>query len=283
MPGTNDFEQFCPTDTGTNLETLVAYGTDPDRISGNKPGVASSKLNNRALRQASAIAAALAQVMANVTGDNVLDDATQINLVTTMEKLFIKSPTITKLTAAGAGTYTPPAGCQWLRVRLVGAASGGSGTAADGVTGGDTTFGTGATQVKGGGGTATAGGTATLGTGNVGTAVPGGVGDYAPNATASGGRGAPTPFGGGGPGAASAGIAAIAPAANTGSGGGGSTSNAAGTGRGGCSGGFVDAIMPGPFGGSFAYVVGAGGGAGFTALNASAGSDGYIEIEEHYN
>lgn len=282
MPPTNDFEQFCPTDTGSNLTSLASYPANTTRTLGNQPGVASANVNNRAIRQANAITAALAQMMATTTGDNVLDDANQANLLATMAKLFTKSPTITKFTS-GSGTYTVPAGVQWLKVRVVGGGSGGSGTSADGVSGGDTSFGTGASQVKGGGATATAGGTFTIGTGNVGTGLAGGAGSYAPNSTQSGGIGGGTPFGTGGPGAPSGAVSGIAPAANTGAGGGGSSSNAAATGRGGCGGGYVEAIIAATLAATYAYVVGAGGNFGFTSLNGSAGAAGYIEIEEHYN
>jgi len=46
---TNNFLPFSPTDTGTNLLTQVEYAAATDRTIGNQPGVASSKLNNKAI------------------------------------------------------------------------------------------------------------------------------------------------------------------------------------------------------------------------------------------
>ncbi len=108
MP-TNNFRQFCPTDITTNLPTQADYLADPDLAIGNQPGVASSKLNNKALRQGTAIAAAIAQYMANISGDDVLDDANQTNLLATMAKTFA-----TPVLHAYAG-YHPTANATWAR------------------------------------------------------------------------------------------------------------------------------------------------------------------------
>jgi len=72
---TNNFLPFSPTDTGTNLLTQVEYAAATDRTIGNQPGVASSKLNNKALRQSAFITSQLAQWLSNVLDQNVLDDA----------------------------------------------------------------------------------------------------------------------------------------------------------------------------------------------------------------
>lgn len=77
----NDFLPFCNTNTGTNLLTESEYTAATDRVSGNKPGIASAKLNNKALRQGTAIAAALAQAVADNTGTDVLDDGNIPKLV----------------------------------------------------------------------------------------------------------------------------------------------------------------------------------------------------------
>jgi hypothetical protein len=76
MSVTNDFLPFCPNDTGTNLEEQAAYLIDTSRTNGNQPGVASSKLNNKALRQSTYVVSQLAQWMSNKLNQNVLDDAT---------------------------------------------------------------------------------------------------------------------------------------------------------------------------------------------------------------
>lgn len=101
----NDFLPFCPTDTGTNLLSEADYLAASDRTSGNKPGIASSKLNNKALRQSSYIASQLAQYVSNQTGEDVLDDATPAKLLAQfMNALQPYSPTITKY-ASGSGNH----------------------------------------------------------------------------------------------------------------------------------------------------------------------------------
>ena len=289
MP-TNDYQQFCPTDLGTNLETLVAYGTDPNRTDGNQPGVASSKLNNRALRQANAIAAAFAQFLANSTGDNVLDDANQANLLATMAKALRLPPTITKF-LTGSGTYTVPANVTSLRVRMVGGGNGGSGNGSTGGLGTNSSFGT-ALLVASSGFGLSDGGTATLGTGPIGIAVQGGFGKngyVTSNEPGFGGDGGSTLLGFGGRGGFLGGAPASAPAANSGGGGGGGSTllNTTAT-PGGGGGGSIDCIITPAmacWAATFAYVVGTGGTAGTTGSGgaATAGASGIIVIEEHYN
>lgn len=74
MCPTNEILPFCPTDTGTNLLTESEYAAATDRTSGNKPGVASGKLNNKAIRQATFIASQVAQYASDQTGTDILDD-----------------------------------------------------------------------------------------------------------------------------------------------------------------------------------------------------------------
>ena len=72
---TNEILQFAETDTGTNLLSQAEYLTDAQRPIGNQPGVARSKLVNKALRQSSLIAAAVAQFIADNQANNVVDTA----------------------------------------------------------------------------------------------------------------------------------------------------------------------------------------------------------------
>lgn len=85
---TNEILPFTPTDTGTNLLTQVVYAASTQRDIGNQPGIASSKLNNKAIRQATFIAASLAQYISDKTGDNVLDDSNDAALLVTMQKAW---------------------------------------------------------------------------------------------------------------------------------------------------------------------------------------------------
>src|SRR5271165_2278853 len=101
---TNDFLPFCPTDTGTNLLSESDYTAATDRTIGNQPGVASSKLNNKALRQATYVVSQLAQYMVNQIGTDVLDDATPAKLLAQIGATFVPlAPVITRLTS-GSGS-----------------------------------------------------------------------------------------------------------------------------------------------------------------------------------
>ena len=73
---TNYILPFAGTDTGTNLLTQDEYEADAQRIIGHQPGVARSKLENKALRQATAMASGLAQFIADGQADDVTDAKT---------------------------------------------------------------------------------------------------------------------------------------------------------------------------------------------------------------
>ena len=71
MP-TNEFYEFA-TSSAAYVETLASYATDVERIAGQQSGVARAELNNRALRQGSAMAAAIGSFM-TAQGYDALDD-----------------------------------------------------------------------------------------------------------------------------------------------------------------------------------------------------------------
>jgi hypothetical protein len=73
MPPTNDFVPFCNENTGTNLPSQAAYLANPALPIGNQPGIASSSFVNKAVRQATTIAAVLAQYVSNALSADVLD------------------------------------------------------------------------------------------------------------------------------------------------------------------------------------------------------------------
>ena len=179
--------------------------------------------------------------------------------------------TTQRIYTAGSGTYTTPAGCVALKIKLAGGGGGGGGSSSTlsdggtGGTGGTTTFGTSLL-------------TATGGLGGVNLSAYGGVGGVATiNAPASGlgfsgmkgndnavnhtyyspvARGGITFFGGGA-------------VSNTGSGG---------------SGAYVDALITSPSA-TYAHAVGAGGTAGVAGTGGTAGlagAYGVIIIEEWY-
>lgn len=71
MP-TNDFMEFA-TSSAAYVESLADYTIDSERIAGQQSGIARADLNNRALRQGSAMAAAIGSFM-NAQGYNARDD-----------------------------------------------------------------------------------------------------------------------------------------------------------------------------------------------------------------
>lgn len=299
MTATNDFLPFCSTNTGSNLLSQADYASDAQLPIGNQPGVARAVLVNKALRQATYIASCLSQYLANKTGNNVLDDATPSEVITTLGTAIDKLPNIQAF-LSGSGNYTvsTPAP-NYLRVRMVGGGGGGGGigtppTAAG--DGGSSTFGTSLLVANGG----TAGG----GGSNSGTGAPGDGGTVSISSpaisilalqgargsggsnqvtsTESGGAGGGSVFGGAGGGAIGAGGGYDAKA-NTGSGGGGAGSAIGATcsGSGGAAGGYLEAIIPNPTAGAlYAYTVGAAGAPGLN--NGGNGAAGQILVEAFY-
>ena len=85
---TNNFLPFCETDTGTNLLSQTDYAASPYLPIGNQPGVASSQLVNKVLRQATAIAAAVAQTACDITGLNMIDDGELTTLIAAIKQAF---------------------------------------------------------------------------------------------------------------------------------------------------------------------------------------------------
>lgn len=102
---TNNFLPFCNTNTGTNLPTQGDYLVDPNRDIGAQPGVASSKLNNKPMRQATAITSQLAQYVADKTGADVLDDGDMTRLLAQINAAVLPlAPVITRYTS-GSGNH----------------------------------------------------------------------------------------------------------------------------------------------------------------------------------
>jgi hypothetical protein len=105
---TNDFLPFTPTDTGTNLLTQSEYLVATGRDIGNQPGVASAKLNNKAIRQATFITAGLAQYISDTLAANVLDDSDDAAFLSQLNQTFsgiVNTTTKTANYTAGANDY----------------------------------------------------------------------------------------------------------------------------------------------------------------------------------
>ena len=69
---TNEILTFAG--TSTNILTQAEYAADAQRSSGNVPGVARSKLVNKAARQSAFVSSMIGQFIADVGGINVVDD-----------------------------------------------------------------------------------------------------------------------------------------------------------------------------------------------------------------
>jgi hypothetical protein len=204
-----------------------------------------------------------------------------------------KSPILrTRQVLIASGTYTTPAGCRQILVKMVGGGGGGGGSGTGvgpggvGGTGGDTTFNSIVATGGGGGGTNTSAGAAG-GTGGAGSASRrakgggggGGTGSTT-NSIAPGGVGGASLLGGGGPSAASA-------ADNTGGGGGGGSISTVANGNSGAGGGageYVELLINAPAA-SYSFVIGTAGAAGSAGTSgnvAGGGGSGVIIVEEFY-
>lgn len=186
-------------------------------------------------------------------------------------------------------TYTTPAGCRSIVVKMIGGGGGAGATATNnGATGGTTTFNS-ITAIGGGGGVA-AGSVARQG----GAGGTGGAGSASLRLAGSpGGNGSPTTTGGGngGSGIFGTGSGLGAPAqnnsaggnaaANSGAGGGGADSAGAAAGGGGA-GEYVEIVIAAPAA-TYTYAIGTAGAGGAAGTNAGGnGGTGIIIVEEYY-
>lgn len=88
---TNEILLFAGADIGANLLTQAEYSADTQRPIGNQPGIARSKLVNKALRQSSLIAAGVAEFIADKQGNNVTDSLTAQNIADYLEAAILAS------------------------------------------------------------------------------------------------------------------------------------------------------------------------------------------------
>ncbi len=102
---TNNFLPFCPTDTGTNLLSQGDYAIAADRTIGNQPGVASSKLVNKATRQSAFVVSQISQFVSDKTGLNVLDDADTAKLLAQITAAVSVMPSVFTKYTSGSGSH----------------------------------------------------------------------------------------------------------------------------------------------------------------------------------
>lgn len=80
MAGTNEILLFA--NDATNILDNAQYLADPQREAGNQPGIARSPLVNKAMRQSSLMAVAVAEIIARVSNKNVVDAGTDAEDIT---------------------------------------------------------------------------------------------------------------------------------------------------------------------------------------------------------
>jgi microcystin-dependent protein len=100
MP-TNDFVPFA-TAGGANVLSQASYLASPQLGPGQQSGVASSALNNKALRQACFVASQVAQFMANTLNANVNDNGVAATFLAQLQQAFRPSGEITMWPVATA-------------------------------------------------------------------------------------------------------------------------------------------------------------------------------------
>jgi hypothetical protein len=106
MSITNDIQPFA-IGGGANVESQAAYLADPALGVGQQPGVASSALNNKVLRQGTFVASQLAQMIGNITNTNIVDNGVSAQLLAQMYAAFsFKDPVITTHTSGSSHTIT---------------------------------------------------------------------------------------------------------------------------------------------------------------------------------
>jgi len=208
--------------------------------------------------------------------------------------LSIAGATTVQVFTSSSGTYTTPANCKSLYIKMCGGGGGGgsNNNSGAGGAGGNTTFGTSLLTANGGAGggyLVSSGGSFTLNSPAVGKGLTGGGGSGGmypgtlTNAQYPGGQGGVNPFGG----SASANAQSAASGAgvtNTGAGGAGAVTTVTNqyAGAGGGAGGYIEAIINSPSA-TYSYAVGAAGTAGTGGAYAGgAGGSGLIIVVEYY-
>jgi len=200
-------------------------------------------------------------------------------------KTVVASAPTRQVFTAGSGTYTRPAGCRAINVRMVGGGGGGAGgggATGDGTAGSASLFGG---VLSAGSGAAGSLGFAFQSLGGVATGgdinIRGGDGAGANGAIGvMSGAAGNSAFGGAG--ATTAAFGGSNAAVNSGSGGAGGASSAANTGGGGAAGGYVEKLFS-PAAASYSFTVGAAGSGGTgTVTTGGNGAAGIIIVDEYY-
>lgn len=104
MAGTNDFLPFA-TAGGANVVSQSTYASMAALGTGYQTGIANSNQLNKTWRQSSIIASVIGQLIADVTGQNAVDDGTTATLLGNL-LTAIQSASFTLDTSGSANSYT---------------------------------------------------------------------------------------------------------------------------------------------------------------------------------
>lgn len=126
---TIDFLPFAGA-AGSNVLSQSAYAALAARTAGFSSGIAKSSELNKVWRQSSIMSAALAQVISDNTGADVIDDGTTASIVASL-KLAIRGRLLNVQTFTSSGTYTPTPGTNRIKVRAIGGGGSGGGVPAN--------------------------------------------------------------------------------------------------------------------------------------------------------
>lgn len=134
---TNDFLPFAG-GAGANTIDQATYASLPSRSTGFTAGVAQSAQLNKVWRQSSIIAAAVAQYIADLTGNNVVDDGTTSAITAGLEAI-VRTARLQRFNASGS--FTVPPGV--TRIFISGCSGGGGGGGGGGTVGNSSVAGAG--------------------------------------------------------------------------------------------------------------------------------------------
>lgn len=123
----NNILPFGDTASGTNILTQAAYSADTQRSIGHQPGIARQELENKVLRQVSAVAAGVAQYLAANQSTDIVDTMTPTQFAVAFGAA-IGGRYLRSVAIGTSGTYTPGAGARTGILEIQGAGGGGAGS-----------------------------------------------------------------------------------------------------------------------------------------------------------
>lgn len=100
--------EFVPVATGggANVESQATYLANPLLPIGNQPGIASSAFNNKALRQSSFVTSQVAQLVANLTGTDAVDNGVQAQFLSQLKAAIQAFPPQITSYLTGSGNHS---------------------------------------------------------------------------------------------------------------------------------------------------------------------------------